>query len=421
VAGNGEPRELASWKEIANYLSVSERTAQNWEREKGLPIRRYPGEKGRVLAYASELDQWKQRVIQRPSGETRRGRIRLYGGVAAILLLALLGLAAWSGWGPLGKGAPAAFRIEFNTLIVTDAAGRELWRKVFPDALPAERYAPAHGVMRRIWFGDLEGDGRVETLFVYDPSNRDLSGTTLMCFSDRGDVRWRFVPGRSVRTRIGRYEPPYLVENFLVSPLRPGSLRIVVSSHHLSWYPNQIAILDANGKLHGEYWHSGFLQYLDTADLDGDGVREIYLAGVNNGYRAATLVVLDDDRVKGASSQENNPDYQLEGFEPAAERARLIFARSCLNRKFDPFNEASGVRVSGDTVTVEVVERLDHRNAGVIYTLNRSLDVVAASVSYRFRALHRDLEVAGQIDHAISERELEELRGLRDLRKQSSE
>jgi hypothetical protein len=50
---------LTSWKEIATHLGKSVRTAQRWERELGLPVRR-PSLRhfGIVLADAVELDSW---------------------------------------------------------------------------------------------------------------------------------------------------------------------------------------------------------------------------------------------------------------------------------------------------------------------------------------------------------------------------
>ena len=51
--------ELTSWKEIATHLGVSVRTAQMWEAQRGLPVRRLPGPRGRVLATTTELDLWK--------------------------------------------------------------------------------------------------------------------------------------------------------------------------------------------------------------------------------------------------------------------------------------------------------------------------------------------------------------------------
>jgi len=50
---------LKTWKEIAGYLGVSIRTAQNWECEKSLPIRRLVGDKSQVWALRDELDRWR--------------------------------------------------------------------------------------------------------------------------------------------------------------------------------------------------------------------------------------------------------------------------------------------------------------------------------------------------------------------------
>jgi Tfp pilus assembly protein PilF len=50
---------LYGWKEIATYLSRDVRTVRRWEKERGLPVRRTPGE-GRPNVYIAlpELDQW---------------------------------------------------------------------------------------------------------------------------------------------------------------------------------------------------------------------------------------------------------------------------------------------------------------------------------------------------------------------------
>ena len=51
-------QRLDSWKEIAAFFGRDERTVNRWEKEKGLPVHRLPGAKGRVYAYADELSQW---------------------------------------------------------------------------------------------------------------------------------------------------------------------------------------------------------------------------------------------------------------------------------------------------------------------------------------------------------------------------
>jgi tetratricopeptide (TPR) repeat protein len=59
---------LESWKEIAAYLSRSERTVRRWEEKEGLPVHRLQHDKrGSVYAYRSELDVWRE--SRRPSLE----------------------------------------------------------------------------------------------------------------------------------------------------------------------------------------------------------------------------------------------------------------------------------------------------------------------------------------------------------------
>jgi hypothetical protein len=52
-------RRLDSWKEIASYLSRSEKTVRRWEENEGLPVHRLLHEKrGSVYAYSRELEIW---------------------------------------------------------------------------------------------------------------------------------------------------------------------------------------------------------------------------------------------------------------------------------------------------------------------------------------------------------------------------
>ena len=65
---SSDANRLDSWKEIAGYLRRGLRTAQRWERDAGLPIRRVAGVSGAVYAFRSELDAWWQRRSIRAGG-----------------------------------------------------------------------------------------------------------------------------------------------------------------------------------------------------------------------------------------------------------------------------------------------------------------------------------------------------------------
>lgn len=58
MSGTGR---LDSWKEIAHYLRRGVRTAQRWERDAGLPVRRVTADGGAVYAFQSDIDAWWQR------------------------------------------------------------------------------------------------------------------------------------------------------------------------------------------------------------------------------------------------------------------------------------------------------------------------------------------------------------------------
>ena len=57
---------LNSWKEIAAYIGRGVRTAQRWERDLALPVRRPRGKKrSAVIAVPSEIDAWLRRCPTR--------------------------------------------------------------------------------------------------------------------------------------------------------------------------------------------------------------------------------------------------------------------------------------------------------------------------------------------------------------------
>jgi hypothetical protein len=359
---NGE-NELSSWKEIASYLRVGVRTAQMWERERGLPVRRIPGPRGRVLANVEELEAWKNSGRE-PAGDPpsqgppaqRTNRRYLAAGIAVACLIPLLLAAFTLKRYMLGPGVPASYRIDRYGLTVLDLKGAELWRAEFSRQLDLRTYEAYPG--RFVWIGDLDGDGRREVLFVQNTG--DPSGSTpLICYSDRGAELWRFTPGRRVRSSTEEFAPTYSIRSFVVGSLhrrRPHT--IVVTSSQTMYYPDQVVLLSSRGKLLREYWHSGHLFELQVADLNGDGTDEIYLAGVSNGWKAATLVVLDPDHFGGASQEPEAPDHQLLGFERGVERARVILPRSCLSRADDPYNTIERLMAVPGEIIVETNEKL---------------------------------------------------------------
>ena len=309
---------------------------------------------------------------------------------------------------------PRSARLDGSTLIVTNTKGQDLWRKGFPDGLSTEYYS--QGVATRTWIGDLDGDGHSDVLFLQHPAGSMTShSTTLICYSDRGTQKWRWHPGRELPELEGN-PATFRTVGLAVLKARPGERRrIVLSSTHMPQYPDQVAVIDADGKTISEYWHSGHLYSRTVADLDGDGREEILAAGISNGYRQATLVVLDPDRVFGASSEVARPEIQLHGMGNAQERLRLLFPRSDMNKTLSVYNQNEGIIVENGRTRLAVRECWQLPGCLIWYEFDKDFHLVSVEPDDQFRAAHAEFYLKLKENHPFTKEEESEFQRVRCL------
>jgi hypothetical protein len=354
---------IHGWKSIAAYFEVTIRTAQHWEAELGMPVHREVGAPPRVFAYADELEAWMaaRREPRGPETKTEPVRARPWRGLAWVAAAAALVIAAAGAVRLAPGGAPPASAVlKGRNLVALDAGGRAVWQHEFPKAPDPYWGAQARSDGRdqtRPLTGDFDGDGRVEVLFTYFSQWRAAHIAEVYCFESDGTVRWKYRPGRTVRDRNMRYDPPHSIWAVIPIPgqrTRPGVVA-VVSNHHVE-HPSQVSILSMKGELLGEYWHSGYFYAGAAADLEGDGRTELYLAGISNANREATVVALDPYRLKGAA-RESNPDFQLNGFEDGEEAARILLPATSFTRQTGEFPVARRVEAREGRLIVRVCQR----------------------------------------------------------------
>jgi hypothetical protein len=102
--------------------------------------------------------------------------------------------------------------------------------------------------------------------------------------------------------------------------------------------------------------------FVPVSVIDRDGVPELVLEGVNDGYGQATLVVFDARHVSGASVQPAGDFRQLQNFGPGSEKGILFFPRTCVSAKrFAAFNRAFQMQVGADYIRVVVSESIYER------------------------------------------------------------
>ncbi len=315
----------------------------------------------------------------------------------------------------VGHDQPQSGRLDGTVLRIMNADGKDVWSKSFPEGFSPDWYYE-QGIATRIWFGDLDGDGHTSVLFLYLPAVSPLShSTTLICYSDQGKEKWRWTPGRELPELQGAPATFRTVALVVMKATGKNPSRIVVSSIHEPWWPDQIAILDSKGKLVSEYWHSGHLHHLALADLDGDGREEIVATGISNGYHQATMVVLYPDRVFGASTEVARPELQIHGMGAAQERLRVLFPRSDLNKAQFVYNAGGEVTVERGSIRLSVRESLQPPGCLIWYEFDRHLHLATAYADEQFRSTHAQFYLRGKDAHTLSAEEEAAFRKVRCL------
>lgn len=422
---------LQSWKDIATFFDVTVRTVQNWESDRGLPVHRLPGTKGRVFAYVDELEAWRSQVAaetlhEEAVAEPEPPKPDEPGLPAAPVwwrrvpwavpaLVVLVGAVLAAAWGLRPRAVPARVRTEGQAVIVHDAAGREMWRRVLPvepvpfDPLRAQYEDPPK-------FLDLDGDGRPELFYPVHFALGTTDEEELYVFSPDGALLWHKAYGKLVQTAKGPVDGPYIIRRFALVPGAGGrESRIVLTAISRLHSATRLMMLDRNGDVLREYWHGGHAHSLLVTDHDGDGRPEIYLGSVANGYHCADVTVLDPDTLSGASV-ETDPGEQILGMGPPVEKARILLPVSSISKAVQPYNGIAAMFRMGGELVVSTDEDMSGKYKGAInFSFGPKLTLLRASPNDMNYATHHQLHLLKLLPDELSKEEVDSYRNIRVL------
>lgn len=402
---------LTSWKGIAAYLDRDVRTCVRWEQRYGLPVHRLERDsKAKVFAYKDEIDRWlaERSALISTSAEAGAPVRRLFRAVPGLVVLIGLAIAAYILFRhPAG---PRNFRIDGSTFVAVDERGRDLWRfdTKLSDLLDDASYRAHFQVRDRsvayqpLWpyvaIHDLDGDGRSEVLFSLKTRSQINEGL-LIVFDDKGRERWRFTAGAAITFGGQPFPFEYRIFGFDVDDYdgdgRPEVL--VLSFQKLDW-PCQVVLLDADGRLKGEYWNAGYIMDANLGDVDLDGRKELILSGVNNEYARGCLAVFKPGQLQGLSPQISE-EFRSPQLGPGKQSAYIIFPRSDVQ---------AASHVQGDPVNYFWLHKggglaAETTEAQIVYELDASLTCRYVTLSHPFQNLHRDLALAGRVHSVLDE------------------
>ena len=443
VQGPPGSAQLNGWKEIAAYLGRSVRTVQRWEKDYGLPVRRFGVSRPEsVFALAHEVDAWlltSQGVSARsgagagepagapseigkpvaaeadsrrrsPFDRTSLGRMAMTALFTAGILAAL-----WALWSlrqagqpanrpaaPVARSAPADWHVDLDTLVVSDHDGETLWTHKFPRDLATDSYKGTSGSARSLLGGvaDVDGDGLREVWFVaYFSGGWSPANTALYLFEQDGRVRWKYQPSLSVRFGKETFGPSWFVNRVFVTadPGGGAGRAIWAVMYDAALFPSLLQRLNPRtGEPLSAFWSNGYVITL-ALDLQDDR-RRLFLGTCNNEHKAGSLVVLDAVHPNG-SAPAALEKYRCTSCPPGEPLAFLVFPKAA---RFGQSEETGGVERITPLADGGVTVGVQHATAGelnpavAIYTLDAAFNPRSVDTADNFMQVYAALVAQGK-------------------------
>lgn len=456
------PDVLDGWKDIADYLGKSVRTAQRWRQEFGLPVHRLGDrEKEGVYAYKSELDEWRRTAGRRAGWKSGSGdpeelpgddepelratssvdpasprppvalRYRIAIGAIAV---AVLGVMAWCAVGrvPDGPGLepsgaapdrqPARWLVIGSRFQIYSAAGEFLWHFEPGVPLASSRY-PGHtdpanlplphlsapvstqAPMPSVVMADLDSDGSREVLFGAHPEDTARVGT-LYCLDAKGGLRWRFTPADPIGFGGEHFGVPARIQWVTSSVDGRGTASVWIAAEHVTWFPTWIYRLDASGRVQGRYGSNGRIHKLRFFSTRGR--QFALLGGVSNERLTAAVAAVDVARFGGAAPA-GTAKYRCDTCPPGAPEHYLVFPRTDLASLSPgmPHVAEFAAQESGEIVVAvqqhaaELPGESGRAQAIVNYRLDDAFRVRGAEYFGEYATVHNYFASLGRIGHAF--------------------
>jgi hypothetical protein len=189
------------------------------------------------------------------------------------------------------------------------------------------------GVRQVTDFQDVDGDGVNDVLWIEDPPTGIAASSIVSCKSlSKGRVLWADTLTRKVGFPL---QPQIQSVDWHASWLRggdfenDGKMEVYVLTDHFGFFSNVLLKLDAkSGKELGSYLNPGGLGDINIFDIVSEGRNEIILAGTNNAFDEACIVILDPRFITGHAPTQG--DYVVQGIPPGLERAYIRIPRTLL-------------------------------------------------------------------------------------------
>jgi hypothetical protein len=205
--------------------------------------------------------------------------------------------------------------------------------------IEAARMGEAHDGLPRVAVADLDGNGSNEVIATLESiggsAARNVSD--LFVLSGKREVLAHISGYRTLRFRGEVYTDVHPYGGLIVWESGGDGSKEIICRSFSGRSPMGLLRYNKRGEILGEYWHFGHLTELLAADFNGDGKRELLLAGSNDSestgdFGSGEFIILDPGKIIGATEATVSRGF---GFSPStAERAAVRLPNSPQNLRY---------------------------------------------------------------------------------------
>jgi len=292
------------------------------------------------------------------------------GGITTIVLLVLI--IGKLLYGPIDRNPTAADFVE-ETMLVKNKYG-EILDEIWVGA-PTVQYVKALDYPPWWVFSDIDHDGLNEVIWLQNRVEQTGNTSMVFCKSVSKDtLLWRVPLKRMLQFpyKLDVKSDQFIPNNLAIGDFdADGKAEVFVQANH-DFFPSVVMKLNAtDGRELGHYIHVGHLSSMKFADLDGDGVTEVLLCGLNNAFRLACLLVLDPRFVAGHSPLAG--DYEIAEYQPGLERAYVLIPKTMVGEAFRyeaKFNNATRIVIENASQIFHLIVREEFPRQNPSYSMD---------------------------------------------------
>lgn len=286
-----EPDKLSSWKEIATFLKVDIKTAQRWEKQRGLPVKRIPGgRRGSVYAIPEDIEDWLRSAdVEEPVQEPRLGQAAVppaqskvsnrklwIAGLAGAAVVAVAVASVMRG----GGAEIASAEVRGQTLTALDKRGNAIWSfELEPGDRPLQPEEGWRDALRTVRWNRGSRPEVVAAIYQEKVSGPE---TRILCFDTRGRIRWRWEVGFPLLDFNGQpFEKNWGLMQILPDDTGGESVVWAAVVNPFRW-PSGLFRLDSVGRARLQFANAGSI--MRVLRLPKSAGAKLLVAGVNNAW-----------------------------------------------------------------------------------------------------------------------------------------